>query len=123
TDRWTLSGVVYGSLHLDRTWELVERQSWLMKINDHVLVPNAYVLLTVSAETALKRLALRGGSKEIYEKKELVTRACERYLRTSMTLLHVQKSFALLTIDAERDIETVKATAVEQVIGWMDSAS
>lgn len=83
-DRWTLSGLVYGSLHLEDDEQALNQMRWVERINYNVERPDLYVVLDVNPEVVLARLQARftadGGKREIYERDDLIPRIIDRYV-------------------------------------------
>lgn len=113
-DRWTMSALVYGALHLEDQAQVEFHRNWLMQINSPVIIPDIYIVLRVSADTAMQRLAKRSGKAEIYERADVVAKVCRAYSSEE-----VIKWFNLQTrvvcLDAERPFEQV-AKAIATVI-------
>lgn len=82
-DRWTLSGLVYGSLHLLDDEAAFNQMRWVERINYEVMRPDLYIALDVPAPVLVARLQDRftknGGVREIYERDDLLPRLVERY--------------------------------------------
>jgi dTMP kinase len=78
-DRWTMSALVYGVLHLETKTAIAAHRDWLMRINKPILVPDLYIRLRVRPETLLNRLVARGGATEVYERTDLIGRVVELY--------------------------------------------
>lgn len=71
-DRYVLSSLVYQGLHLPN--------SFIVEINRFALVPDATLVLDVSAKTALERLGKREGNKEFYESRPMLEKIRSRYV-------------------------------------------
>ena len=88
--RYAFSTVAYGHANgLDA--------QYLMKLNDHFLLPDATIVIDVSVAECIKRIEKRGGGKELFEKKERLKRANEIYkklhtLYENVTLVDGSKS-------------------------------
>jgi dTMP kinase len=82
-DRWTMSALVYGALHLEDRHDVREHRSWLFEINAPVAVPDLYVVLLATPECIFDRLQKRftadGGKREVYERDDLVRKAVAGY--------------------------------------------
>jgi thymidylate kinase len=79
-DRWTMSALVYGGLHIDDcSAELASYRQWLLKINESVMRPDFYIVLQVSPSVAFERINARPGHKEIFERKEIFGRIARSY--------------------------------------------
>lgn len=66
TDRFTLSSLVYQSLHVDT--------AWVRELNRFAAPADAVVLVTVPLDVAMARIASRGGDAEAYDQRGLQAR-------------------------------------------------
>lgn len=71
SDRYTHSSLAYQSLELPL--------SRVHALNEGFRVPDLTLLLAVSAETALSRIAGRGGERELFEQQEKLDRIAHQY--------------------------------------------
>jgi thymidylate kinase len=85
-DRWTMSALVYGALHLDHPAEISAHREWLAEINAPVVRPDLYVVLLAPPGVISERLRKRTGIPEIYEREDLlrkISRGYEEVVRTA----------------------------------------
>lgn len=78
-DRWTMSALVYGALHVDHPHARAAHRAWLAEINERVPRPDLYVVVMAPPDTLRERLKKRKGAIEIYERDDLVQKVCRGY--------------------------------------------
>lgn len=82
SDRWTVSGLVYGTLDLPESagpGVLRERVRWLAAVNQEVPRPDCYIYLALDEETATARMRARMLPAERFEKPDLMRRSIKLY--------------------------------------------
>jgi len=113
-DRWTMSALVYGALHLEDKRKAAAHTQWLLRINAPVVSPTVYVVLKASPTTLVLRMAKRDKKPEIYERPELVERVAERYVwvrANAMAPCGGSREF-----DAEESVDDL----FWKVVAWVD---
>jgi dTMP kinase len=78
SDRYDLSSMAYQSATSGQGEDVLE---WIRQLNSRALRPDLTLVIDVSAETALRRRQLRGGSAELFEVPDLQRRLSEIYRR------------------------------------------
>lgn len=93
-ERYSFSTIAYGySDDLD--------VDLLAEMNDNFLLPDLTIIIDVSPDSCIKRIAKRGGNKELFEEKEKLARSREVYKKLSSMFENVR------IINGEGDIESV----------------
>lgn len=96
SDRYFFSTFAYGVLGgLDLTW--------LMKINDEFLIPDAAFILKVKPAICVSRIEKRGSAKTLFEEVEKLSRVWQTYV---ILPNHIENAYI---IDGEKTIEEVFA--------------
>ncbi|KKS90516.1 MAG: putative thymidylate kinase [Parcubacteria group bacterium GW2011_GWF2_43_11] len=102
SDRYFFSTFAYGVFSgLDLTW--------LMKINDEFLIPDATFILKVRPEICVSRIEKRGSAKTLFEEVEKLSRVWQTY---AILPNHIENAYI---INGEKIIEEVFAEVKLQV--------
>lgn len=94
-DRYVYSSIVYQ--HFLSGVDL----SFLLQVNKYILPPDMIFILNVDEETALNRLNSRDSDRDIFEKKESITKIVEGYTILSV-ILHEYKDNPLCHEDSQK---------------------
>jgi dTMP kinase len=105
-DRCLLCSVAYG------TTDGLE-MNWILQINRYILFPDLIFFLYVTPEECIKRLKKRGGSLELYEKKEKLQKVLQNYLNAIETIKEINLRTRI--IDGGRPPEEV-AEEIKEIV-------
>lgn len=83
SDRYDLSSLAYQSATAPGGAEVVP---WIRELNARAMRPDLTIVLDVSAEVAEERRGRRGGSEELFEKREIQARLARLYLEAEALL-------------------------------------
>ena len=83
--------------------------TWLMKINDEFLIPDATFILKVRPEICVSRIEKRGSAKTLFEEVEKLSRVWQTY---AILPNHIENAYI---IDGEKTIDDVSAEVKLQV--------
>ncbi len=81
-DRYLFSTLAYGSLECD--------YEWLKALTANFRVPDATILLKLTPEECLRRIASRGAAHELFEKADVLKRVWQGYERAARDFPNVQ---------------------------------
>lgn len=106
SDRYTLSSLVYQSLHVDT--------EWVRALNQHAPPPDVTLVLTLPLDDALSRIASRGGQEEVYDVRGLQARVHGLYGDLAPTV-------RAELVDARGSIDEVQARVHDVIAGrgWL----
>jgi dTMP kinase len=106
SDRYTLSSLVYQSLHVDT--------EWVRALNQHAPPPDVTLVLTLPLDDALARIAARGGKEEVYDVRGLQARVHGLYGDLAPTV-------RAELVDARGSIDDVAARVLDVLAsrGWL----
>jgi dTMP kinase len=105
-DRYVHSSVAYQTLTASP--DDPDAQGWVQTVNSRARRPDLTLILDVSAETAARRRARRGGVEEIYESTELQRRLVDFYSE----LPKVFPDEPMVVVDGERGVDEVHASCL-----------
>ncbi len=83
SDRYDLSSLAYQSATAPGGAEVVP---WIRELNARAMRPDLTIVLDVTAEVAEERRGRRGGSEELFEKREIQARLARLYLEAEALL-------------------------------------
>lgn len=93
-DRYFFSTVAYGALE-------IKDRDWLLDLNKNFLLPDAIILLKVSAKVCLERIYKNRYNIALFEKEELLTKVWKNFEKLSKEFENV------FVVDGEKSIEKV----------------
>jgi dTMP kinase len=116
TDRYVLSSLAYQSA---TSPEGEGALPWLRELNRLAPAPDVTIVIDVSAETAARRRAARGGPPELFETTELQERLAALYRRAGELL----PGQAVQSVDGEMDVPSVSRAVWELLAATLRNGS
>jgi dTMP kinase len=110
SDRYDLSSLIYQSLTAPDPEAAL---AWVRELNANALRPDLVVVLDVDAEVAAERRLARGGTEDLFERRELQARLALAYLTAEQyapaeALVHLDGSLAKAEVSA-RLVDVVRS--------------
>lgn len=111
TDRYYFSSYAYNSVHMP--------MDWVIKANEQssaILRPSVTVFIDVEPDTALERIAKNRFRQELFEKKTMLVKVRENYMKAFKLL---EKEEKVVIIDGNQPEEKIAGMVWDEVKGYL----
>lgn len=111
TDRYYFSSYAYNSVHMP--------MEWVIKANEQssaILKPSVTVFIDVEPDTALERIAKNRFRQELFEKKSMLVKVRENYMKAFKLL---EKEEKVVVIDGNQPEENIAGMVWDEVKGYL----
>lgn len=111
TDRYYFSSYAYNSVHMP--------MEWVIKANEQssaILRPSVTVFIDVEPDTALERIAKNRFRQELFEKKSMLVKVRENYMKAFKML---EKEEKVVIIDGNQPEDKIAGTVWDEVKGCL----
>lgn len=111
TDRYYFSSYAYNSVHMP--------MEWVIKANEQssaILRPSVTVFIDVEPDTALERIAKNRFRQELFEKKSMLVKVRENYMKAFKLL---EKEEKVVIIDGNQSEERIAGMVWDEVKGCL----
>lgn len=111
TDRYYFSSYAYNSVHMP--------MEWVIKANEQssaILKPSVTVFIDVEPDTALERIAKNRFRQELFEKKSMLVKVRENYMKAFKLL---EKEEKVVIIDGNQSEERIAEMVWDEVKGCL----
>lgn len=111
TDRYYFSSYAYNSVHMP--------MEWVIKANEQssaILRPSVTVFIDVEPDTALERIAKNRFRQELFEKKSMLVKVRENYMKAFKLLEKEEKA---VIIDGNQPEEKIAGMVWDEVKGYL----
>ena len=111
TDRYYFSSYAYNSVHMP--------MEWVIKANEQssaILRPSVTVFIDVEPDTALERIAKNRFRQELFEKKSMLVKVRENYMKAFKLL---EKEEKVVIIDGNQPEDKIAETVWDEVKGYL----
>lgn len=111
TDRYYFSSYAYNSVHMP--------MEWVIKANEQssaILRPSVTVFIDVEPDTALERIAKNRFRQELFEKKSMLVKVRENYMKAFKLL---EKEEKVVIIDGNQPEEKIAGMVWDEVKGYL----